>query len=263
MKNKLKILLLSVLSSTSEDETNCKIANTILEKIDEVRDLNIIELAKICYVSNSSISRFCREIGLRDFNELKELMEISTNQFHYITSSGDICENTMLYIDSVQENIQLIKDNLDLNAIKRIVDDLFKYNKIAAFGLLNAETVALGLQNDLLILNKKITTKISFQQQNDYIKKTNSEDLIIIFSSAGMYFTTNFHKTKFNKNDKPKIILITSNEQMKADDLFDEVLLYPKIKNAVSSSIQLHLIKGIIVQNYVSRMKEENNDFQN
>ena len=35
-------------------------------------------MAKECSVAMSSISRFCKEIGLNDFNELRELL-ITTN----------------------------------------------------------------------------------------------------------------------------------------------------------------------------------------
>lgn len=77
-KDKLKIVFLSELVSSNDGSTNCQIATYILSHIDEVKKCTISELAKRCNVANSSISRFCKEIGLNDFTELKELINITS-----------------------------------------------------------------------------------------------------------------------------------------------------------------------------------------
>ena len=67
----LTIILLSTINSELINSNNYRIAKYILENMRALEDISITELAKECYVSNSSISRFCRDIGLRDYNELK------------------------------------------------------------------------------------------------------------------------------------------------------------------------------------------------
>lgn len=67
----LVIILLSTINSEPKDSNNYKIAKFLIENIRNLEDFSISELAKTCYVSNSSVSRFCREIGLNDFNSLK------------------------------------------------------------------------------------------------------------------------------------------------------------------------------------------------
>ena len=67
----LIIILLSLINSEVNESNNYKIAKYILENITELENCSITELAKKCYVSNSSISRFCRDIGLNDYNDLK------------------------------------------------------------------------------------------------------------------------------------------------------------------------------------------------
>ena len=67
----LIIILLSTLNGEPKGSNNYKIAKFMIENIHDLEDYILTELAKACYVSNSSISRFCRDIGLRDFNQLK------------------------------------------------------------------------------------------------------------------------------------------------------------------------------------------------
>ena len=71
---KLPIVFLSTLASEKKDSTNSQIATYLLNHLDDIKDIGIQEMAKECSVAMSSISRFCKEIGLNDFNELRELL---------------------------------------------------------------------------------------------------------------------------------------------------------------------------------------------
>ena len=64
----------STLASEKKDSTNSQIATYLLNHLDDIKDIGIQEMAKECSVAMSSISRFCKEIGLNDFNELRELL---------------------------------------------------------------------------------------------------------------------------------------------------------------------------------------------
>ncbi len=76
--DKLPIVFLSTLASEKKDSTNSQIASYLLNHLEEIKDIGIQDMAKECHVAMSSISRFCKEIGLHDFNELRELL-VSTN----------------------------------------------------------------------------------------------------------------------------------------------------------------------------------------
>ena len=71
---KLPVVFLSVMATEKKGSTNSVIASYILEHMEDMRDLGIKELAARCHVGLGSVSRFCREIGLQDFVELKELL---------------------------------------------------------------------------------------------------------------------------------------------------------------------------------------------
>ena len=62
----LVIILLSTINTEPKDSNNYKIAKYIIENLHTLEDCTITELSRNCYVSSSSISRFCRDIGLSD-----------------------------------------------------------------------------------------------------------------------------------------------------------------------------------------------------
>lgn len=67
----LIIILLSTLNDEPKGSNNYKIAKYMIENMRDLEEYSLTDLAQACYVSNSSISRFCRDIGLKDFNALK------------------------------------------------------------------------------------------------------------------------------------------------------------------------------------------------
>ncbi len=50
------------------------IASYILEHPDEVREMTLTQPAEACAAGMGTVSRFCRDAGLRDFAELRELL---------------------------------------------------------------------------------------------------------------------------------------------------------------------------------------------
>ena len=84
---KLPVVFLSTIASEKKDNTNSQIAAYLLDHLEESRSMGIRDLAEACSVSVSSLSRFCREIGLRDFAELKELLLTSDLLFQ---TSGEV-----------------------------------------------------------------------------------------------------------------------------------------------------------------------------
>ena len=62
-----RLFFLSTLASEKKDSTNSQIATFLLNHLDDIKDIGIQEMAKECSVAMSSISRFCKEIGLNDF----------------------------------------------------------------------------------------------------------------------------------------------------------------------------------------------------
>ena len=105
-----------------------------------------------------------------------------------------------------------IRDRIEED-IQNLVKDIYQYKKVAAFGYMQSENIALNLQFDLQTSGKILFTCIKFINQVEYIQNADEETLIIIFSESGTYFDRVFQRSKPFKNlkVKPKIYMITSN----------------------------------------------------
>ena len=252
--SKLPIVFLSTIASEKNGSTNCMIATYILDHLDEVQHLGIKEIAKKSHVAVSSISRFCKEIGLRDFFELKELLASPDLHFEEQSQSLSLHQRIEDYGTKINESIQMVKDTIDEQQLMKLCEDLTKYKKVGIFGLLKAGSVAFNLQGDLLMLGKQVYTNISYTQQMQYILNANQDDLIIIFSYTGSYFDYENLRAQQKKLDAPKIWMISGNKHP-FPAYVDEVISFKSQQDQASHPYQLQFIASLIAQEYSKRCK--------
>ena len=220
----LVIILLSTLNGEPKGSNNYKIAKFMIENIHDLEDYTLTELAKACYVSNSSISRFCRDIGLKDFNQLKnQIAKFSvektklSNKFNYEGRNEDSIFTS--YVRSVIENLEMLEKSSIENDIKKLVNDIYEYQKVAAFGYMHSENVALNLQYDLQTSAKPVFT--AFKQQSK----------------------------------KPKICLITSNKELDYP-FIDQDIRYDSRGDYATHPYSLTAIADTICIEYSKMLKE-------
>lgn len=256
----LAIILLSLMNSESADSNNNRIAKYILEHIDELENVSISDLARKCYVSNSSISRFCRAIGLQDYNELRNQVAkyqvehpyTVAHKFRYPGEDAD--EPYSAYVDQIIANLTSMKNSVDSKEIDALISDIFRYEKVSAFGYLQSENVALNLQYDLQTSRKIIFTCMQFADQIEHIRNADEKELIIVFSESGTYFRRAFaHRNVFTSpRNKPMIYVITSNQKIN-QPYVDHYIRYVSDGNYASHPYPLNAIAGMIASGFARR----------
>ena len=247
---KLPVVFLSTIASEKKDNTNSQIAAYLLDHLEESRSMGIRDLAEVCSVSVSSLSRFCREIGLRDFAELKELL--LTSDLHFQTSGdrqspGDMARE---YGELVTASIRQAQETVDMRAISRLCGELKKYRRTAVFGLLKAGAVALNLQGDLLMLGKQVYTNISYSQQMQYLLSASEEDLILIFSYTGSYF--DYQELTYSERKRlsaPRIWMVCGSDRT-LPPFVDQAIRFRSRQDQISHPYQLQFVAGLIAQEY-------------
>ena len=256
--HKLPIVILSEMVSCRADSITGHIAAYVLGHMEEVRNSSIRELAAKAHVSASSISRFCREIGLSDYNELKELAAHTTMNFEVCSFADTPPQRKDDYIDAVEDSLERVRRSIDMKKLRQLCMDIRRYRRVAVFGVLKAEGVAMNLQTDLMLQGKTVVTKLPFAEQIDYLERADADDLIVIFSFTGIYFNYGLPEC-FRKphSKRPRIWFITSDPEAVSSKLFDGVLWFDSTQNQASHPYQLQLVAGLIAQRYAHLLREE------
>lgn len=247
---KLPVVFLSTIVSEKQGTTNAAIASYILDHMDEVKNYGIKELANAVHVATSSVSRFCREIGLRDYAELRELLNSAEFSFEEANGNDLLCS----YTDHVIESIQSVKRSVNMNDISLLCDAIHAFDQIAIFGLLKASAVALNLQTDLLMLGKQTYSNISYNEQMEYILHASKDDLIILFSYTGSYFDYRSLRNLEAQLKRPKIWMIAS-QKKEQYSFIDRYITFDSLKDQISHPYQLQVIAGLIAQEYAKKYR--------
>lgn len=250
--SKLPVVFLSTLASEKKGSTNGMIATYILDHLENMHDIGIKELAGQCHVAVSSISRFCKEIGLRDFAELKELLNSPDLFFERQSHLNSFSQRVGEYQQKVYESIRMVEQSISENQLMHLCDDIRHYQRVAVFGLLKAGSVAMNLQSDLLMLGKQVYTNISYQEQMNYIFNAQRDDLIIIFSYTGSYFEYQEIRAEKKKLSTPKIWMV-SGERDHYPEFVDEVLHFRSLQDQGSHPYQLQFTASLIAQEYARK----------
>lgn len=250
---KLPIVLLSELAAGKEDSNNCRIARYLLDRLDRLEEISVELLAEECFVSKSTVSRFCRDIGLEDFSELRDLLRQTEKTFTLYGAGLPPKEQGTSFCSLVNASLSLVANTLDYAALDRLTDELCQAKRVAAFGLLKAETAAISLQSDLVMLGKNAVTKVAFREQMDFLAGAQPGDLVIIFSYTGIYFDYGLPQNILRKG--PKVWFVTGSpdirERFAAKGLpTHRLLTFQSEQDFVSHPYQLQMAASLISQRY-------------
>ena len=242
--DKLPVIFLSALVSEKGDSINSQIAAYILGHAQQVRGMGIRQLAAECHVGIGTVSRFCREIGLGSYARLQQLLQ----EYHPAFERLEDGHGTTLS-GRIGDEMNLAARTVRMDEVRAVAAEIRDYQRIAAFGLMKAESAALCLQSDLLMLGKSIYTNVSFPQQMDYIRTSGKDTLILLFSYTGAYFDYADDLRDDRPLFPPRIVLITGSRE-KAAPYIDRVVRFDSRQDQLGHPYQLQLIAGLIAQKY-------------
>ncbi len=181
--DKLPVLFLSAAASEKGDSINSQLAAYILSHADTVKGMGIRELAQQCHVGIGTVSRFCRDVGVGGYAQLQQLLQAYHPSFERVKDGAADQLSAR-----IGQEIAFAAGTVDMAAVRAAAEDIREYKRVAAFGLMKAESAAICLQSDLLMLGKSIYTNVSFPQQLEYIRTSGKDTLVLLFSYTGAYF---------------------------------------------------------------------------
>ncbi|MDO4633439.1 MAG: hypothetical protein Q4B01_06230 [Eubacteriales bacterium] len=209
---KLYTILLSTVVSEKQSSVNQQIAKYILDNLSHPEEISVKNISANCHVGNATISRFCREIGLQDFFELKDLISDCKYQAEY-HEAQDFRTRVRGYRDSIAVGVNMVMDSVKEQEILELCREIHDCKKVAVFGWLKSEAAAWVLQMELAALGKNVYTAISHRQQMEYLKQADEDDLIVILSYRGIYFEYFSDPELHNYMKKPRICFVTGSEE--------------------------------------------------
>lgn len=237
-KEKMNLVISLLVNLVNNPKINVVDRHIAIYLINNYKTVNmdtITILAKSLQVSISQLSRFVKNIGFSSYGEFKDAIS-----YHGDTKRHSDLQHGLVDIDDYQrlvtEEINYFYSNFDSSKLSNLIDDLYKTNDVALFGLLNSNNAAKELQYNLMRLNKICISYDNLMAQLNYLKNAKKDTLVIIFSLSGQYVLDNDYSRYYKvisylKNTKAKTYLLTKNSETINLDYLDEIIIIPTKNN--------------------------------
>lgn len=248
--DKLPVALLTLLAAQDADSTNALIASYLLAHANDSSDLSVKSLAAACHVGVGSVSRFVREAGFENFQELRETFKNAQNGF--VRTDGDGAQaRTLSLARSIGSSIARVAKSVDMDVLARLVGDLHDFEAVGIYGLLKAQAAAIDLQVDLLTLGKLADTCIPLAEQAKRIAAAGPNKLVIVFSYTSAYFDAVNVTDSLRRPDRPRIWMVCGEDRPLPPFVHDR-LLFSSDHGRLGHPYQLEYVAGLIAQEYAA-----------
>ena len=170
-----------------------KIADYLIEHKEDVIHMNLKELAEATYTSTATISRFCKKVGEKNFNdfrvhfaEMTQSQTFSTINFNkpflQDSSNDEILHNIgEIYKQTIDGTNQV----LDLNELQKAADYIDKANIIDLFAVGDSFLSAMMFEHKMTYVNKLVNLKHIPTEQTQQALHTNKDSVALVISYSG------------------------------------------------------------------------------
>lgn len=207
-------------------ETEKKIGNYIIHHPREVVDMTVGELAKVCQVSEASVSRFCKKIDMKGFHHLK--ISIAKEM---VSQPEEEELSNHITVDNIDQSLKNILANkiTELSQTVSIINPEVLHNILDTIN--GAKTVLLAAVGNTIPVAMDGAYKLNqigipavstpvWETQLGYSYNLTPEDVVIAISNSGES-TSVMRVLEAAKEKNATTISITNNEKSSIAKLSD------------------------------------------
>ena len=256
--------LLNKIENMNLTKKEKRVAEFFLEREDSIFLMNVADIAKEIDISETSVIRFIKNIGFKNFTDFKNNGQEKiknhldkTNSF--IKNIDKIKDDSIekVYLNKINDELNKVFNKKSIKQIKEIANLIMgsKFKYVVGFkstaGIANFLGVRLGF-----MLENVFTYNINDSVVLNSVFNMKDEDVLIIFDYP-LYSRTAGVLVKIAKESKAKVILFTDSENAPLAEYAD--ILY-KVKLAGISIFNSLIFTQILVEyllTYISQFINE------
>ncbi|NLC96527.1 MAG: MurR/RpiR family transcriptional regulator [Erysipelotrichaceae bacterium] len=253
-------ILLRYVNHGNKKDVNYLIAKAMLDNYELIGDKTIHEMAELCFVSASSLSRFVKVIGFDNYSDFKEsainIIDIDVDYSIEVSRAKkeDLIPIFNQYTENIIDNIQFFNENINFEQLNKLTEMIYKSENIIFLGLEFATLIGYHFQIKMAELNKHIKIGDTYEEQFELVNNMPDKSLIIIASLEGGYFYRNYDIIKILEEKKSDIIVLTMNEHIKpVQHIASEIVVISKSNSNTEGRISLlYAIETLIMLYYIN-----------
>lgn len=247
------IRLAQILQTEPEDSLNRLIAQTIVLHMHDIEHLSTNDIAHLCNISKTSFIRFCRHLGYETFSDFKLALLHNQMDTHHKYSlqidNSDAFAN--IYFEHLSQNINWMKEHLDLTAIRNMAQDLLIHENVYVLGNAQSGNSANSLMFGLLQLGKLCQVATIYKDQMQLVSHLKPKSMVLILSNFGDFFEM-FVKPDCFKDAPEDIViyLLTCNSSLTTPARVNHVILCSNDAGFAGGNLSMDIVLTLLLQYY-------------
>ncbi len=220
--NRLSLLnaLFSVLNENESDDSNYVLANYFLEHYHELSELNIYDVSENCFVSRSSVRRFCQSIGYDNFVDLKTEFREYDDQYSYYIQHANRGNYREKLTNEINAMIQELDQRMNTGEVEKIADTIYKSRYVVFLTSDTSSSIMKEFQQSMIFHGKIIRLISNMYTNNDLIRTLDGRDILMTISATG---TLAYAARDYISNCEAYKVLVTVNRDESFKKWYDKV----------------------------------------
>lgn len=203
------------------------VIENIFKNLDNVKSANIYQLAELCFVSPTTISRLSKKMGYENFTDFRmSLVNCMKNYPEYnhfipISSRGTFEEDCKTYLRQLRRLTDEFEENLDLEKVKEI-NAMIHASKKVRFYTCGLDSVERHFQELLIVSGKESAVKSLPTLQLEDVKTLNEESLVLYIAPVTVESGDIGEVLEKVKEKGARIVLLTDSRNFVYSKFADE-----------------------------------------
>lgn len=260
--NRLSLInsLTSMINENNQDDAYFTLAYYFLQHYHELSDLNIYDVAAQCYVSRSSVRRFCQAIGYENFKDLKKEFREYDDQLHYFMANADKEDYREWLTNEINVMMKELDQRMNTSEINVIVDKIH-HSKEVVFLTSDTSTMSVKeFQRSMVLCGKIIRIVSDTYVDNELLQNLNEHDYLVTVSATGQFAMA---AKEIVESTKAYKVLITVNRSKELEQSYDKVYHLSAKDHSMEKSVygkygidyMLDILFSIYVKKYGKKLK--------
>ncbi|MDY0418323.1 MurR/RpiR family transcriptional regulator [Enterobacter sp. 170198] len=211
--------------------TQQKLGEFVLNDPARVLYLTITELARESHTSEASVTRLCRTLGCKGYNEFKMALALDIQQGQPARQAGDEIDNV------VDESVQALQDTarlLDRTLLEKAALALHQAQSVQIYGVAASAILGEYLHYKLLRLGKPAQLFSDMHRAAMNATTLSQETLVVAISSSGSTRDL-LHVVKLARKRGVKVLALSNTPRSPLASLSDMQLVAAKPEGPLSA----------------------------
>ena len=257
--------LICFYNQLSVNDSKREILRRALPNIRRIDQLNIFDLADLCFTSPATISRLVKSLGYESYSVFRTKLFECVQRYDYenrfsINHRKGAENEKDIVVESMEFMLSVFQKNVNRDEIVKLADQMNQAASVAIFGY-GIRFMESALQSDLIISGIPADVILGDNEQLEFAQTMTDKDLALVACPDAIHSISSLNKIIHILSRKGvTIAILSSSDQLPFLDLADFIFQFNG-QHTMADSFYIEMLLAVITTVYRRKYIDEKSAF--